>query len=147
MNSIKLRYSQTVCLYVCLYVYLYVCLYIGLYVWLYVFPYVCLYVRLNYKAFTVSLIFDYHIFYTGTVRRRWKSLKKNSDVIKWGMKRGGVGKKPPKKEMDNPSFLWHHIERLSSSSYSKGLKICKIRPTHQLLGRNLLTTKKSLKQK
>ena len=28
---------------------------------------------------------------------------------KWGMKRGGMGKKTPKKEMDNPSFFWRHI--------------------------------------
>ena len=37
---------------------------------------------------------------------RRKSL---NDVIKWELRRGGVGKKPPKKDMDNPSFLWRNM--------------------------------------
>ena len=31
------------------------------------------------------------------------------DVIKMREMRGEVGKKPPKKEMDNHSFLWRHL--------------------------------------
>ncbi len=47
------------------------------------------------KYFQVSF---YNIFLG-----KWrKSVKKNSNVIK--MRRGGVGKKTPKKEMDNPQF-------------------------------------------
>ena len=34
-----------------------------------------------------------------------ESPSKNSDFLKWGMRREGVEKENPKKEMDNPSFL------------------------------------------
>ena len=47
----------------------------------------------------------------------WSSL---NDVIKWGMRRGGVGKKTPIKEMDNTLFYdvaCCFVKELSLSSY------------------------------
>ena len=43
--------------------------------------------------------------------RSWTKCLKNQpcDVIKMREMRGEVGKKPLKKEMDNPSFLWRHM--------------------------------------
>ena len=42
--------------------------------------------------------------------RGWKSLKNQPrDVINMREMRGEVGKKTPKKETENPSFLWRHV--------------------------------------
>ena len=58
----------------------------------------------------VQIIVKINYFYSNNFI--WKNIEKNQtcDVIKTREMREEVGKKPHKKEMENHSFLWRHID-------------------------------------